>query len=150
MKLIVACDPNGGIGYQGKLPWDKIEDDLPRFKELTSGKIVVMGRKTYESLPVKPLPNRINVVISSCAIEGVTVYSNLPETDTLELHDAYLIGGSQLISSSWHLIDEIYLTKTLKNYKSDCYIDLKYIYKYFTCVSRVQESDHTFEIWKRR
>lgn len=150
MKLIVACDPKGGIGYNGKLPWDKIHGDLPRFKELTTGKIVVMGRKTFESLPVKPLPNRINVVISSKEIAGVTVYSNLPETDTLELHDAFLIGGAQLINSSWHLIDEIYLTKTFVEYKCDCFIDLKYIYRHFTCSSLKNESDHTFEIWKRR
>lgn len=44
MKLIIACDPKGGIGYQNKLPWDKLQGDLPRFKELTTGKIVLMGR----------------------------------------------------------------------------------------------------------
>jgi dihydrofolate reductase len=150
MKLIVACDSRGGIGYQGKLPWDKIEGDLPRFKELTTGKIVVMGRKTYDSLPVKPLPDRINIVISSTEIKGVMTYTSLPETDTLELHDAFLIGGARLISTGWHLIEEIYLTKTFITYECDCFIDLKYIYRYFDCVCTQQGTDHNFEIWKRR
>jgi dihydrofolate reductase len=150
MKLIVACDTKGGIGYKNKLPWTKIQGDLPRFKELTDGKIIVMGRNTYESLPTKPLPNRINIVISSKEIPNVTVYSTLPETDTLELHDAYLIGGAQLINTSWHLIDEVYLTRTFIEYKCDCYIDLKYIGKYFTCVRNQYFTDHTFEIWKRK
>jgi dihydrofolate reductase len=55
MKLIVACDPKGGIGYNNKLPWSKIEGDLPRFKELTTGKVILMGRNTWDSLPKKPL-----------------------------------------------------------------------------------------------
>jgi len=65
MKLIVACDPNGGIGYKNKLPWTKIQGDLPRFKQLTQNKIVVMGRNTWDSLPKKPLPNRINYILTS-------------------------------------------------------------------------------------
>ena len=65
MKLILACDPKGGIGYKNKLPWNKIQGDLPRFKRLTDDCIIVMGRKTWESLPVKPLPNRTNLIITS-------------------------------------------------------------------------------------
>ena len=72
MKLIIACDPKGGIGFDGKLPWSKIEGDLPRFKALTTGKVVLMGRNTYDSLPKKPLPNRINWVKSSRPIDGIT------------------------------------------------------------------------------
>ena len=54
MKLILACDPNGGIGYQNTLPWTNIRGDLPRFKALTDNGVVVMGRNTWESLPKKP------------------------------------------------------------------------------------------------
>ena len=64
MRLILACDLKGGIGYQNKLPWH-IPLDLSRFKSLTKNGVVVMGRKTWESLPKKPLPNRVNVVISN-------------------------------------------------------------------------------------
>ena len=68
MKLIIACDPKGGIGFNGKLPWTNLQGDLLRFKELTTGKVILMGRNTWESLPKKPLPNRINVVVSSNTI----------------------------------------------------------------------------------
>lgn len=64
MNLIACIDNNWGIGYNNNLLFH-IPDDLKRFKEITNNKVVVMGRKTFESLPnVKPLPNRINIVIT--------------------------------------------------------------------------------------
>ena len=64
MRLIVAFNKQGVIGVNNDLPWH-LKDDLRRFQKLTKNNIVVMGRKTYESLPKRPLPNRINVVITS-------------------------------------------------------------------------------------
>ena len=64
ISAIVAVDANWGIGYNGQL-LEHISDDLKRFKELTSNNTVVMGRKTWESLPNKPLPNRLNIVLTS-------------------------------------------------------------------------------------
>ena len=150
MKLIVACDPKGGIGYNNKLPWTNIQGDLPRFKELTSGKVVVMGRNTWESLPKKPLPNRINVVVSSKDIPGVTTLTDLPEKDNMDLRDVWLIGGARLINSSWHLIDEVYLTRTLSEYTCDTFIDLVKLEREFMCYSKEIHSDHSYEIWKRK
>ena len=66
-NLIVACANNYGIGYNGELPWH-IPNDLKRFSKLTKGKgnnAVIMGRKTWDSLPVKPLPNRVNIILTS-------------------------------------------------------------------------------------
>ena len=65
MKLIVACDPNGGIGYNNRLPWTNLQGDLPRFKNLTQGQVVVMGRNTWDSLPKKPLLGRLNFIVTS-------------------------------------------------------------------------------------
>lgn len=62
-NIIAAMDLNHGIGYKGKLPWD-IKGDLKFFKEITNTSPLIMGRKTWESLPVKPLPNRENIIIS--------------------------------------------------------------------------------------
>lgn len=62
IKLIAACDPYGGIGYKGKIPWH-VPEDMKLFKELTMGHIVVMGSKTYKSIS-KPLPGRHNVIIT--------------------------------------------------------------------------------------
>jgi hypothetical protein len=64
MNLIVCFNQKNVIGAKNAIPWH-LPSDLKRFKHLTQGHIVVMGRKTYESLPVKPLPNRINIVITS-------------------------------------------------------------------------------------
>ena len=150
MKLIVACDPNGGIGYNNKLPWTNIQGDLPRFKELTTGKVVVMGRNTWESLPKKPLPNRINVVVSSTDIPGITTLTGLPDEDNMDLRDVYLIGGAKLINSSWHLIDEVYLTKTFSEYTCDTFIDLVKLEREFMCHFKELHTDHSYEIWKRK
>lgn len=150
MKLILACDPNGGIGYQNKLPWTKIQGDLPRFKALTSGKIVVMGRNTWDSLPKKPLPNRLNVVVTSkpSTVEGrdMVVTSN---TDSFtEFH--WLIGGAQLINSCWDQIDEIHLSRVYAHYTCDTFIDLVYVEDNFTRTYSEAFPDHTYEIWKRK
>lgn len=150
MKLIVACDPSGGIGYDNKLPWSNIQGDLSRFKELTTGKVILMGRNTWESLPKKPLPNRINVVVTSNHIEGITTLSGLPDKDNMDLRDVWLIGGAKLIESSWHLIDEVYLTKTFNEYKCDTFINLAKLQKEFMCWFKEAHVDHSYEIWKRK
>ena len=64
ISAIVAVDNNWGIGYNGDL-LEKIPEDMKRFKELTTNKVVIMGRKTWDSLPQKPLPDRYNVIITN-------------------------------------------------------------------------------------
>ena len=76
IELIWAQDQNGGIGKNGTLPWH-ISEDLQNFKKITSGSPVIMGRKTWESLSFKPLPNRRNIVLSSKLINGVEVYHSI-------------------------------------------------------------------------
>ena len=63
IHLIWAQDENGGIGQDGKLPWH-ISEDLKNFKALTLNSTIIMGRKTWDSLPIKPLPNRKNIILS--------------------------------------------------------------------------------------
>ena len=150
MKLIVACDPNGGIGYNNKLPWSKIQGDLPRFKNLTQGQVVVMGRNTWDSLPKKPLLGRLNFVVTSQTLQlpfGALQVSNLNHFS--EFKNAWLIGGAQLINSSWHMIDEIHLTKTFTEYTCDTFIDLLKLEKDFTRWFEEDCTDHSYEIWKR-
>jgi dihydrofolate reductase len=151
MKLIVACDPKGGIGYDNKLPWSKIEGDLPRFKNLTHGQVVVMGRNTWESLPKKPLLGRLNFVVTSQSLSlpiGAIQVSNLNHFS--EFKNVWLIGGAQLINSAWHLVDEIHLTKTLTEYTCDTFIDLLYLENNYTCWFNENQTDHVYQIWKRK
>ena len=146
MKLIIACDPKGGIGFNGRLPWSKIEGDLPRFKELTTGQPVVMGRNTWESLPKKPLPNRTNYVLSSKVIDdAVTVFDI-----SLVPNDAWIIGGAKVVETCWDLVDEVHLTKTFSEYTCDTFIDLVKLESDFMCWFKDTLTDHTYEIWKRK
>ena len=153
MKLIIACDPNGGIGYENRLPWTNIQGDLPRFKRLTEGQTVIMGRNTWDSLPKKPLPGRINIVISSRPLEAehhnvlrFTEPNNWNKPD-----DAiWLIGGAKLVESYWPEIDEVHLTRVYDHYTCDTFIDLLYLEANFNRTYSEMFPDHMYEIWKRK
>ena len=151
MKAIIACDPNGGIGYENKLPWSKIQGDLPRFKRLTDGQVVVMGRNTWDSLPRQPLLGRLNFVVTSkdavLPIGAITI-NNL--NHFTEFKNAWLIGGAKLINTHWHMIDEVHLTKTFAEYTCDTYIDLLYLEHNYTCWFSENHEDHVYQIWKRK
>lgn len=150
MKLILACDLKGGIGYKNKLPWDKIQGDLPRFKKLTENKVVVMGRHTWESLPKKPLQKRINIVISNTLkeLDDAIVLPNIGRLKGAE--DVWVIGGNKLVQSVWDNISEIHLTLVLTEYNCDTYIDLNKLKEDFIQISGSGHGDHSYEIWKRR
>lgn len=113
--VAVAMSPSRVMGSQGKLPWN-IPEDLAHFKEITLGKTVVMGRKTWESLPLKnrPLPGRINVVVSR---KGYVSGYRQPDHTVTSLTDLYkvlpptdivIIGGSEIYNEAYlHLKDRI-------------------------------------------
>jgi dihydrofolate reductase len=150
MKLIIACDPKGGIGFDGKLPWTNIQGDLPRFKNLTQGQVIIMGRNTWESLPKKPLPNRFNVVVTSKPIDNATIINDISLQFYSEYTNAWIIGGAKLIHTNWWCINEVHLSKTFTEYTCDTFIDLLYLEKMFTLVSTETFSDHVYQIWKRK
>jgi dihydrofolate reductase len=151
MKLILACDPKGGIGYKNQLPWTNINGDLARFKTLTTGQIIVMGRNTWNSLPKKPLPGRLNFVVSRKQL--VLPFGAIPIPNLNHFHDfdnVWLIGGAQLVNSNWDAIHEVHLTKTLKEYTCDTFVDLLYLETHFTCSFNEFNGDHVYQIWKRK
>lgn len=153
MRLILACDPDGGIGYQNKLPWTNIRGDLPRFKRLTDGQNVIMGRNTWDSLPKKPLPGRLNFVVSSSELEAE--HHNVIRVPDMNFNhpdneEFWIIGGAKLIETSWKNIDEIHLTKVYDHYACDTFIDLLYIEHNYVRTYSEMFPDHTYEIWKRK
>ena len=91
--MIVACDENGAIGKDGDLPWRQ-STDLKRFKSLTTGKTIIMGRKTWDSLP-SALPNRRNIVMSRRLLENV---EQMDFEEILELKETEIciIGGGEI------------------------------------------------------
>jgi dihydrofolate reductase len=153
MKLILACDPDGGIGYQNKLPWTNILGDLPRFKRLTDGQTVIMGRNTWDSLPKKPLPDRINIVVSSRPLEAE--HHNVirsPEAHFSRPDDVsfWLIGGANLIEQYWDMITEIHLTRAYDHYTCDAFVNLARIEQNYNKVYNEEFPDHVYEIWKKK
>lgn len=110
LALIAAIAANRVIGRAGTLPWN-IPEDLRRFKRLTTGRAVLMGRKTYASLG-KPLPHRRNVVVSTEEIPGVESYRGIEQAlEALKNEDlVFVIGGAKLYAGLLHRADELYLT----------------------------------------
>ena len=78
IHLIWAQEHDGGIGKNGQLPWH-IPEDLKNFKKITLNSTIVMGRKTWDSLPFKPLPKRKNIIFTKNIIDGVETYDNINE-----------------------------------------------------------------------
>jgi len=112
--LIAAMAKNNVIGKDNDMPWH-LPDDLKFFKSKTVGKPVIMGRKTFESIGSRPLPNRPNIVISrnpSLVLEGVQVFSSVESAlDTLQNYEEVIImGGGQLYKQMLPKADRLYVT----------------------------------------
>jgi len=117
VTLVVAVGENGVIGKDGALPW-RIPEDLKRFKMLTTGKPVIMGRKTWDSLPKKPLPGRHNIVVTrneSFRAEGATIAHSFEDALALAARDnsdaIMVIGGEALFAAALPLAQRIELTE---------------------------------------
>jgi len=113
IHLIWAQDKNGGIGKNSKLPWH-IPEDLKNFKKLTLNSTIVMGRKTWASLPIKPLPERRNIVLSSNSIEDVESYNSIEQCiETLDkdnIKKIFVIGGAQIYRNFIYRSDVLHIT----------------------------------------
>jgi len=122
----VAVADNLVIGSDNDLPW-YFPEDLKRFKEITLGKTVVMGRKTFESIVKrlgKPLPGRKNVVISRQenyqAPEGTLVFGSLQQAfEALKNEDVYVIGGAEIFKLALPYAEKIYMTHIHASYHGD-------------------------------
>lgn len=115
ISFVVAVSRNGVIGRDGGLPWH-ISSDLKRFKEITMGKPVIMGRKTWESLPRKPLPGRRNIVITRSAdyaADGAEVVASADAALALckDETEVSVIGGGEIYRLFWPVVGRLYLTE---------------------------------------
>lgn len=131
MKIIVAIDNNWGIGKDGQLLFH-IPEDLEYFKEHTSGKTVVMGRKTLESLPNgKPLQGRRNIVLTSSNTlkeeDGLEIVHSFEELfqliDMDNSEDVYIIGGATLYNNLYKKCNELLVTKICADGNADTFIE---------------------------
>ena len=107
--ILVATSPEGIIGKDNTIPWHYSED-LKRFKRLTVGKNIIMGRKTWESLPIKPLPDRRNIVITRSSIDNVECFKSINDAVSTCEGDIWFIGGAGIYEEAMSLADFIDMT----------------------------------------
>ena len=127
ISIIVAITPEGVIGKKGSgLLW-YLPEDLRRFKELTTGHVVVMGRKTYETIG-KPLPNRTNIIITKqehyYAPGCVTAHSleeALNKAQIQEREEIFIMGGGEIYQQAIGLAGKLYLTLVHQNFEGDVF-----------------------------
>lgn len=132
LSHVVAVSENDGIGVKNGLPWD-IPEDLKFFKTKTLNSVIIMGRKTYESIG-RPLPKRTTIVISNSAKsdeypDGVLVAPSIPSAIELalpiakekNLEEIFIVGGGQIYHQSMDLVDRVYLTRVHLTVDADAY-----------------------------
>ena len=107
--ILVAVSPEGIIGKDNSIPWH-YSVDLKRFKRLTLGKTVIMGRRTWESLPVKPLPDRRNIVITQSSLDDVECFSSIDDALATCEGDVWFIGGAGIYQEALGKADIIDMT----------------------------------------
>lgn len=130
ISLIVAYDKNKLIGKDGNMPW-YIKGELKRFKNLTENNIVIMGRKTYESLK-KPLDNRVNIILSTnpdFVVKNSFVFDNLDKAITFckkEFPDKniFIIGGANLYRQILDIVDIMYITEINYEFNGDTFFPI--------------------------
>lgn len=172
ISMILAIAENGCIGKDNDLPWPRISEDMKWFKTHTADKVVLMGSNTWKSLPKKPLPNRINVVITSktpgdflggdmpvmpdCLVNGT------PEEIVERLRALYpdsqelmVIGGAQVYKQFRRLADRLYVTRIGKEFEGDTFLNIdlaenEFDEPFFTHVTKGDDFDITYEIRDRK
>ncbi|MCP4423175.1 MAG: type 3 dihydrofolate reductase [Chloroflexi bacterium] len=127
ISLIAAMDVNRVIGKDGRIPW-RLPDDMKWFRQQTMGKPVIMGRKTYESIPerFRPLPGRHNIVVTrneAYRIEGETVVHAVEEAVAAagDVAEIMVIGGAELYAQFFPGADRLYLTLVEAMFPGDAY-----------------------------
>ena len=159
ISAIVAVDNNWGIGFNGDL-LEHIPEDLRYFKEITKNNWIVMGRKTWDSLPKKPLPNRSHLVITNNPMS----YKDMDEVlfakigqaklimNTQKGIDFFVIGGGQIYEKLLPMCDRVYVTKIFKDHDQvDTYfpnLDESEEWAPAACTDIRQYKDLTYQFWQ--
>ena len=160
LTIIAAASENNALGKDNQLVWH-LPDDFKRFKSLTSGHYIVMGRKTFESFP-KPLPNRTHVIITRQndyeVPEGCLVASSLEHAIDLcpKNEEVFIIGGGEIYKQSIEIADKIDLTRVHTTIEADTFfpeIDTnhwKLVFEEFHTKDDKHEYDFTFLTYIRK
>ena len=164
VKLILACDNRGLIGNGSKIPW-YFSEDFKHFKETTAGSTVMMGRKTWESLPRKPLPGRDNYILSrnmrldqfALEMPSVDVFVSVEDAyaDWQKKHsetkDLFVIGGAQIYHEALSKlpVSEVWLTLVYGDHEGDTFFDMEYLKDEVWNIDIIKKTEN-FEIQRWR
>ena len=159
IKAILACDDTGGVSKDGTLPWPHNSTDLKWFKDNTAGHVVVMGSTTWQDphMP-RPLPNRVNVLVTSRPshwnranhyINGDLTLSVPKIAEKYPGLITWVIGGPKIIEQTLDVIDEFYLSRIPGEYDCDTFLPLDAIEEKFFLTHEEEHSEVTFQIWKK-
>lgn len=157
--LIAAVAENNALGKDNQLVWH-LPNDFKRFKTLTSGHYIIMGRKTFESFP-KPLPNRTHIIITrqkNYKYEGCFIASSLERAMEIapKNEDVFVIGGGEIYKQSLEIADKIEITKVHATFEADTYfpeIDLdkwKLVFEEHHKKDEKHNFDFTFQTYLKR
>jgi dihydrofolate reductase len=164
INIIVSVSENWAIGKNNKLLW-KLSDDLKRFKELTNGYPIIMGQRTYESLPNGALPNRTNIVLTDDPdysgkdiITSFGVYDSLDRARQLcgEDCEVFIIGGGMVYKQFIDIADYVYLTVVHTTINGDTHFPELIDEQWELLTSEYKEKDikneynHTYKVYKRK
>jgi len=160
LTIIVAASENNAIGKNNKLIWD-LPDDLKRFKSLTSGHYIIMGRKTFDTFP-KLLPNRTHIVVSNKkdlnVPDEVIVVNNISDAIEISKNDPnpYIIGGGQIYKLGINLVDKIELTRVHNTFEADTFFPELNLNKWRLVSKNFHDTDNnhnhsfTYETYERK
>lgn len=157
--MIAAMAENGVIGSDNNIPW-YIPEDFKYFKRVTTGCPVIMGRKTWDSLPKKPLPKRENIVITkreNFEAEGAHVCHDIHDALALArrvgTEEIFVIGGEQIYKAALDtgLVDKVYLTHIYKTFDGDTYFPVSKLstWKKSEGVKQGSDIEYSFDIYER-
>jgi dihydrofolate reductase len=160
LTIIVAASENNAIGRNNKLIWD-LPDDLQRFKSLTSGHYIIMGRKTFDTFP-SLLPNRTHIVISNTknleVPDEVIVVNNILDAIEICKNDLnpYIIGGGQIYKLGINLVNKIELTRVHSSFEGDAFFpefnlnDWNLVSKTFHDMDEKHDYSFTYETYEKK
>lgn len=161
IAFVWAEDQAGTIGHKGRLPWH-LPDDLAFFKRVTLGQLMVMGRKTYEGLPKRPLPGRTNVVVTrdpALVLPGATVVTSKQAVLALAQanlnQDVMVVGGAQVFAMFMDVVDTLYVTRLAGTFEGDVTMPSVPWAQFELTASKTvfmpeKAYTHTFETWRRK
>lgn len=166
ISLLVAASTNNAIGKNNQLLWH-LPNDMKFFRNITWGMPIIMGRKTFESLNKKPLPGRLNIIITKQKeLESLqntkdtwiihSIEEAITQAQQTDCKEAFIIGGGQIYQAAMPLAQSIYLTRVHANFEGDTFfpeINVKE-WKQISCKNYSADEKHiysySFELWKRR